>query len=117
MPGAELHGVIYLLIVAAYAWMLFAAWVGFVGSGRAALDVSIAVVLGAVFFAVPIAMLRTAAARSRTGRKTLDEFFSSKVETATGSLSGREAAMHILLIPCGLAFAATMIGAVHMLVS
>jgi len=117
VPGAELHGIIYRVIFAAYVWMMLAAWVAFGGNGEADLALSFAVVLFVMFFTVPFLLRRTAAARSRIKRRAFDQFLSSEVETATGPLSGREVSLQVLLIPLALAFAATMIGAVFILES
>jgi hypothetical protein len=116
VPGAELPGAIYRLIVAAYAWMLLAAWVAFGSGAESDLNLSIAVVLAVVFFALPIIMRRSAITRLHAGRQTLDQFLSRQVETATGPLPAREVLLQVLLIPIALAVAATMIGAVYIVV-
>ena len=47
----------------------------------------------------------------------LSAFLGSRVETATGSLTGAEAWLQILIIPLTLAFAAIAIGAVYVIVA
>ena len=47
----------------------------------------------------------------------LNGFLHSRVDTATGSLSGAEAWLQILIIPLVMAFAAVAIGAVYVVVA
>jgi len=114
VPGVEFPAVVYLSVVAAFAWILLASWLAFGVDTEADLGLSIATVLGIVFFALPILMYRTATHRFRVQRQRLDDFLRSPVDTATGQLTGSQAWLQVLVIPLTLAFAAIAIGAVHL---
>jgi hypothetical protein len=81
------------------------------------LTLGLASVLAIVFFALPVVIRRTAAAHSAAKAGTLDQFLNSRVEIATGSLSGTEAWVQVLIIPLALLLAAIAIGAVHAFVA
>lgn len=116
VPGAELPTFVYVSVLAAYGWIMLASWLAFAGDTDAALALGIAVVLGIVFFALPIIIRHAAVAFSRPKPQTQREFLAAPVETATGPLSGANAWLQVLLIPLALALAATLIGAAYVLV-
>lgn len=111
--GRELHSAVYISVLAAYAWMLMAAWISFGEPGRPDLVLSVATVIFIVFFAPPVICFRMAWKRVGARPPTWIEFVSSSVETATGRMSAAEAWLQILLVPCALAVAATLIGLAH----
>ena len=117
VPGGELPAVVYQSILAAYAWVLIAAWLAFGGTGSVDLDLAVGTALAMVFFSIPIILYKSAELRSRVPKLGLDRFLSSRFDTATGSLSGGEAWAQILLIPLVLAIAATLIGGVWVFVA
>jgi hypothetical protein len=114
IPGDEFPPAVYRTIVFAFAWMMLAAWLAFGGATGTDLDLAVATVLFVVFLALPIIMHRTAANRQGHEPKPAPQRFrSSQVEIATGTLSGREAWLEVLLIPIALALAATLIGGAY----
>jgi hypothetical protein len=117
VPGAEFPAVVYLSVVAAFGWILLTSWLAFGRDADADLGLAIASVLGIVFFALPIIMYRTAAARFATPRKQLEEFLRSQVQTATGTLTGSQVWLQVLMIPLTLALAAIAIGTVCVFVA
>jgi hypothetical protein len=117
VPGDEFPVVVYLSVVAAFAWILLTSWLAFGADTEADLGLAIASVLGIVFFVLPILMYRTATHRFHAHRQRLDDFLCSPVDTATGRLTGAQAWLQILVIPLVLAFAAIAIGAVRLLVA
>jgi uncharacterized membrane protein YtjA (UPF0391 family) len=117
MPGDEFPTAVYRSVVIAFAWMMIAAWLAFGGASGTDLDLAIATVLFVVFLALPIIMYRTARNRLQRQRTVLKEFISSRVDIATGTLSGREAWLEVLLIPIALALAATLIGGAYVFFS
>jgi hypothetical protein len=116
VPGAEFPAFVYVSVLAAFAWILLASWLAFARGADAALVLAVAIVLGIVFFALPLIVRRVAVAHSRPEREPAQDFLSAPVETATGPLSGASAWLQVLLIPLALALAATLIGAVSVLV-
>ena len=65
VPGGELPAVVYQSILAAYAWVLIAAWLAFGGTGSVDLDLAVGTALAMVFFSVPIILYKSADHRSR----------------------------------------------------
>jgi len=116
VPGAEFPAFVYVSVLAAFAWILLASWVAFARGADADLALAVAIVLGIVFFALPIIVRRVAVAHSRPEREPAQDFLSAPVEIATGPLPGASAWLQVLLIPLALALAATLIGAVSVLV-
>ena len=118
VPGDEFPTAVYRSIVIAFAWMMVAAWLAFGGASGTDLDLAVATVLFIVFLALPIIMHRTAANRQgHEPQAAPQRFQSSQIEIATGTLSGREAWLDVLLIPIALALAATLIGGAYVFLS
>ena len=118
VPGDEFPTAVYRSIVIAFAWMMIAAWLAFGGTSGTDLDLAVATVLFIVFLALPIITHRTTAnRRGHDRRPTPQSFRSSQVDIATGTLSGREAWLEVLLIPIALALAATLIGGAYVFLS
>jgi hypothetical protein len=115
MPGSEFPSAVYISVVAAFAWMLAAAWVAFGSSTATDLDLAMVTVLGTVFIGIPAAMHHTAATRFRSTPKRMAGFLSTHVDTWTGTMPAGQAYLEMMLIPTALALAATLIGGVYML--
>jgi hypothetical protein len=115
VPGSELTPAVYVTVFAAFAWVMLAGWVAFARDADAELALSFALVLTVVFFALPLLVFLTAKHRARKEASPGD-FLSARVETWTGTLTGAGAWLQILLIPAALALAATLIGAVNVVV-
>jgi hypothetical protein len=116
VPGSEFPPVVYASVLVAFAWILVASWLAFANGDDADLALGFAAVLTIVFFALPVIVRLTAAAHSREPQGTRNDFLSSRVETATGSLTGASAWLQVLIIPVALALAATLIGVTSVLV-
>ncbi len=115
VPGSELPTFVYVTVFAAFAWILLASWVAFAGDADADLPLSFVVVLALVFFGLPVLVYLTAKHRARK-QAGQGDFLTAPVETWTETLAGGSAWLQILLIPAALALAATLIGAVNLLV-
>ena len=116
VPGSEFPVALYVSVFAAFAWILAASWLAFAGDGDAELSLGFALVLSAVFFALPLLVFVTARHHSHSRSRPQDDFMATRVEIATGTLSGASVWLQVLLIPAALALAATLIGATSMLV-
>lgn len=116
VPGAELPVAVYISVFAAFAWIVLASWLAFGSGADADLALGFAGVLTVVFFALPVLVYLTAMAHPHARREKAHGFGASRVETATGTLSGASVWLQIVLIPAALALAATLIGAVSLLV-
>jgi hypothetical protein len=117
VPGGEFPKVVYGSVVAAFVFLVLAAWATFGGSEDADLALAFATVVTIVFLALPILVRRTAAVRSTHQPTAPNDFLHSRVEIATGALTGAEVWLQILIIPTVLACAAVAIGAVFMIVA
>ncbi len=113
LPGGELPRAVYRSVIAAFAWMILVSWITFGSNREADYTLALASVLMLVFLALPIIIYVTASHHMKASQESLDHFLSSRFDTATGSLSGREAWIEIAIIPVALALAATLFGIVY----
>lgn len=113
LPGGELPKAVYRSIVGAFACMLFVAWVAFGHDMEMDLALAMAVLLTAVFVAVPWLLFTAATHHTSAKQEDVKHFLSSRIDTATGPISGREAWLQIVIIPAALALAALLLGAVY----
>jgi hypothetical protein len=116
IPGSEFPVAVYISVFLAFAWIVLASWLAFANGADADLALGVAGVLTVVFFALPVLIRLTATAHPRSRREKAHDFLASRVETATGTLSGASAWLQVVLIPAALALAATLIGAISLLV-
>jgi hypothetical protein len=110
VPGEEFPTAVYASAIGAFALILLASWIAF-GTAGTELDLGVAFALALIFFALPVLLCRLV--RPRRPRVGLGDFLSSRVEIGTGTLTGFEAWLQVLIIPLALAFAAVAIGAVY----
>lgn len=116
LPGDEFPPAMYRTVIAAFAWMMLAAWLAFGGTKGTDLDLAVATVLCTVFFAIPILLRRTAykrVQRPQVATRSSD----TRIDIATGPVSRTEAWLQVILIPVALAVAATLIGGVFAITS
>ena len=113
LPGGELPRAVYRSVVAAFVWMIVAAWIAFGTSREADFALAAASVLILIFLMLPFIIFVTASHHMKAKQEGLDHFLHSEVETATGPLSGRQVWIEIAVIPGALALAATLIGLVY----
>src|SRR5262249_53217140 len=116
VPGGELPAAVYISVFASFAWIVVASWIAFAHGADAELALGMAGVLTVVFFALPLLVWLMTKSRSLQSRDEAGDFLSSRVETATGPLTGASAWLQIALIPAALALAATLIGVTSMIV-
>jgi hypothetical protein len=115
--GTEIPAAVYRAVVLAYAWILATAWLDFSHSVETAWLASVAVIVGLVFFGIPVVLRHTNHALSRTRQRDFGEFLRSDIDTATGRLPGWEACLQIMIIPLCLALAAMALGSIWLWVS
>lgn len=113
LPGGEMPRAVYRSVIAAFAWMMFAAWLTFARGREADFALAAASLLILIFLMLPFLIYVTATHHMTAKQETLDHFLHSEVDTATGWLSGRQAWVEIAIIPVALALAATLIGIVY----
>ena len=110
--GAEVPLAVYATIVTAYTSILATAWMDFARSMESAWLATVGIIVGVVVLGIHLALRHTNHGPLLPGRRGLDEFLHSEIDTATGRLRGWEAYVQILIIPVCLALAAAGIGAV-----
>jgi hypothetical protein len=115
VPGDEFPAAVYRTIVFAFARMMLAAWLAFSGAAGTDLDLAIATVLCTVFLGIPFIMRRTAWHWLKRPHRISKPFLESRIAIATGTISGAEAWLQVILIPVALAVAATLIGGVFVI--
>ncbi len=117
LPGDELPPAVYRTVIVAFAWMILAAWLAFGGATGTDLDLAVATVLCTVFLAIPVILRRTATNQLQKSHRLAKQFLESRVDIATGTVSGTEVWLQVVLIPVALALAATLIGGVYAVMS
>jgi hypothetical protein len=101
--------------LAAAVWFIAVIWFSFSGGGG---DIGLPLAIVTLFFVIFFGLFLLTASytwgdsRWRLPQMSFREFLRSKVGTETGTMSGREVLIEIALIPTALAFAATVIGLV-----
>jgi hypothetical protein len=115
LPGGELPRAVYRTVLAAFAWMLAAAWIAFGGSREPDFVLAAASLLFLIFLTLPVLIYVTASHHMTAKPETLRHFLQSEVDTATGPLPGLAVWTEIAVIPVALALAATLIGLVYLL--
>ncbi len=117
VPGGEFPSAVYRSVFLAFVALLPISWVAFARDEDGVLSLGFATVLTIVLFALPVLVFWTARRHCPGRPKGLDAFLTSRVEIATGSLTGGEAWLQVLIIPLVLVIAALLIGAVRVLVA
>jgi Ca2+/Na+ antiporter len=115
LPGGEMPRAVYRSVVAAFVWMMLAAWLTFAHGRESNFVLAAASLLILIFLMLPFLIYVTASHHMTAKQETLDHFLHSEVDTATGWLSGRQAWVEIAVIPAALALAATLIGMAYAL--
>jgi hypothetical protein len=97
-----LHPLVYRTMIALIVWLVLSAWVFFDSGAYVGLTLAMITVFFAVITAIPLLIWKTwqhnaPPAETRPEDETFREWRSDEFATSTGTLSGREAAMQILL--------------------
>ncbi len=116
IPGTDFNAAVYRSVLAAYAWMLLAAWIAFGRAGHIDFILAIVTIFLIIFFGIPAVMVGTGIRRTRGQQRRDRKFPGTQVDTATGPLPASEAWVQILIIPLSLALAATLIGLVNIVI-
>lgn len=108
------HPAVVEIALGAVLWFLVVTWVSFARGRGVDWDILIATLIFAMFFGLFLLIAARAAKdpRWQLRHTSFREFLRSRVGTATGEMSGRQALVEIVMMPLTLALAATAIGAV-----
>jgi hypothetical protein len=116
-PGRSVHPLVIRAAVVASVWFVIVMAISFSGTIEGDyLFFGVVVAFSLIFFTL---VLGLAAFAARGGRPAgpLGDFFHEKVSIKTGSISGREATIQVLMLPVALAIGATIIGAIFIALS
>jgi len=102
---ADLHVGVFVLMLAAWAWLFAVLWLTFGTQLEGGFMVGISTGYVLMYFAVPAAMIKTAKKHTPhlPDRRGFGDFLRGHIQIATGSMKGWEATVQILLVPVGLA--------------
>lgn len=104
-PNTSLHGGVFKMLALIYAALLAVFWLTFQGDGEALFMVAISGVYLAAYMGTPFMLSRVGGRVDPVQEKPLALFLREPFETWTGVVSGREAAIQILLVPMALLIA------------
>ncbi len=110
----SVHPIVVEIAVAAAVWFIAVTWLAFARGPGVDLDLAIVTLFFVIFFAL---FLLTATygrddPRWHLPATSFRAFLRARVGTATGPMRGADALLEIALVPVSLAFAATLIGLV-----
>lgn len=113
----RLHPLVYKSMIGLVVWLVLSVWLLF-GTGQyVGLDFAVVTLFFLIAVAIPVLLWATwrrnaPAGERRTTTQTLQEWIACTFSTWTGPLSGREAAMQILLPIAAVAIGMTIFGVV-----
>jgi hypothetical protein len=112
-----IHPMVFEIAIGAVLWFLAVTWIAFAGRGGIDLDLAVVTLFCTIFVSLflLVASLNGRDSRWQTKQTTLRTFFDSDVQIGSGTMRGRNVLIEIALIPVTLAFAATLIGLVWMI--
>lgn len=119
LPATSVHYAAIGTGIAAYTWLVFVAWLIFGHEGEARLPLAIVTVISIMYLGLLAGggWYSWDVTPERSKARTFGEFLDGPVETATGTISGREAYLQIALMPVALAIGGTIIASIWPLVS
>ena len=106
-----IHPVAVAIPIAAFAWFVIAAWIGFAGDREAAVSIVMVGFVNAMLFGLLAGggwYSRNMTPEQATNR-TFAAFVRGRVDIATGQITGREALLQIAALPIFLAIGGTII--------
>ena len=106
----QVHPVIRRLGVATILWTVAAIWILFSHSYYGILLFGVVTFLVAIFVALPWLLSRLGRRRNDPAEPTFREWKDSDLDTASGPIDAREAAVLILLVPISIAVGMTAFG-------
>lgn len=109
-PNTSVHGGVFKMLALIYAALLGVFGLTFRGDGEALFMVAISAVYLAAYMGTPFMLSRIGGRVDPVQEKPLARFLREPFETWTGVLSGREAALQILLIPSAILIAGAGMG-------
>lgn len=109
-PNTSLHGGVFKMLALIYAALLGVFWLTFQGDGEALFMVAISSIYLAAYMGTPFMLSRVGGRVDPVQEKSFAVFLNEPFETWTGVVSGREAALQILLVPMALLIASGGMG-------
>ena len=113
-PNDELHPLIYQSLVGLTIWLVLSVWVLFSRGAYEGLTLSVITLFFVILVGIPVLLWltwrRNIDPNEQRDTAPFGEWISRPFETWTGSISGREAAVQILLPIAAVAFGMTIFG-------
>ena len=104
-----LHPIVNLALVGTLVWLLTAIWLAFGGQSYTALQLAVSTFLAIMFALVPYALwLLSKAGQKPVKTKPFREWAANEMQTASGPVEGRDAAVMVLLAPAAVALGITV---------
>ena len=113
--GSEVPRYVYRTMVLAYVVILLAAWIGFAQSGPTAWDVVVSAMIFAMTLGIPSVIRHISFHHQRSSRLDMGDFLEKGLDVWGGHLSGRQAAVQILVIPVVLAAGAIAFATIRLI--
>ena len=115
-----LHPLVYRSMIALTAWLVLSVWVFFGHGAYVGLTLAMITLFFVIIVAIPLLIWKTwqhnaPREETRTLKESFDAWASQSFATWTGALSGREAAMQILLPIAAVCIGMTVFGLVYYL--
>ncbi len=107
--NTAMHGGVFKALAGINAFILGVFWLTFQGDKEALFMVAISAVYLAAYMGTPYMMLR-AGGKKRDDVMPMGAFLDEPFETWTGVITGKEAALQVLLIPAAIAVAVSGMG-------
>jgi len=112
-----IHPIVFEIAIGAVLWFLAVTWIAFAGKGGIDLDLAVVTLFCTMFVSLflLVASLNERDSRWPAKHTNLCTFLDSDVQIGSGTMRGRNVLIEIAMIPVTLAFAATLIGLVWMI--
>ena len=104
-----LHPIVNLALVGTLVWLLTAIWLAFGAQSYTALQLAVSTFLAIMFVLVPYALwLLSKAGQTPVKTKPFREWAANEMQTASGPVEGKDAAVMVLLAPAAVSLGITV---------
>lgn len=111
-----LHPAVNLALTGTLVWLLAAIWLAFGAQSYSALQLAIATFLSIIFALVPYTLWLISQREHRpTAAKPFREWAAHELQTASGPVEGKDAAIMVLLAPAAVSLGITVMSVIAVL--
>lgn len=108
----HLHPGVFVVSMLGWFGYMLAYWVTFGAELEAALALGVATVFFAVYFSMPLVLMRIRRARPYVDSSSFSEFLRGEIDTYTGRMSGTSALAQVAVLPVVIALGTMAIGVI-----